>query len=116
MSTPTTRQAAKDTNSTVYNTGKPCRNGHYADRNTSSGVCLKCATANNKNSVTKRKVKAKPPMRDWLNQYEESDTQGFYNPWVMMREIPEFWTDLTHEQRTFVVKQIELTCPEYFGS
>lgn len=42
MSTPTTRQIAYAQGAKTYNTGKPCRNGHFADRYTSGGNCLTC--------------------------------------------------------------------------
>jgi hypothetical protein len=36
------RREAKALGLDKYNTGKPCRNGHLADRYTSSGACLIC--------------------------------------------------------------------------
>ncbi len=36
------RQQALDNNETRYNTGKPCKNGHFSDRYTQSGTCVDC--------------------------------------------------------------------------
>lgn len=43
MLLPTRKQALAMGHAT-YNTGKACRNGHYADRYTSSGACKACLT------------------------------------------------------------------------
>lgn len=40
-----TRKQAKAQNLTNYFTGKACKNGHIAPRNTKSGVCYKCTNA-----------------------------------------------------------------------
>lgn len=42
MSLPKTRKEAKAQGSKLYNTGKPCKWGHYADRSISGG-CVECA-------------------------------------------------------------------------
>jgi hypothetical protein len=39
-----TRKQALAMREPAYNTGKMCRNGHYADRYTSSGACKECLT------------------------------------------------------------------------
>jgi hypothetical protein len=36
------RQQAMASGESLYNTGKPCRNGHVADRYTASGACKAC--------------------------------------------------------------------------
>lgn len=45
-SLPKSRQAAKDSGSKIYLT-KPCKHGHVAYRNTSTGECAMCASAKN---------------------------------------------------------------------
>jgi hypothetical protein len=42
------RREAKALGLEKYNTGKPCRNGHLADRYTSGGECLECCKIKNK--------------------------------------------------------------------
>ena len=39
---PTTRRAAELLGAKQYNTGKPCRSGHHAPRNTCDGYCIEC--------------------------------------------------------------------------
>jgi len=43
----TPRQAAKDAGELYYWTGKPCKHGHVAMRQTSSGGCVECTKAMN---------------------------------------------------------------------
>ena len=45
MSLPKTRKEAKAQGSKLYNTGKPCKYGHYADRYTSARRCVECVVA-----------------------------------------------------------------------
>lgn len=40
--TPATRQQAIAQGSNVYRTGRPCKNGHVADRYVSTGGCIEC--------------------------------------------------------------------------
>lgn len=42
----TERQNAKAKGLRKYFTGKPCKNGHVAERNTSNGTCCECFNAN----------------------------------------------------------------------
>lgn len=42
MEYPTTRQQARETNSTYYYTGKPCKHGHFDKRDTKKGCCQSC--------------------------------------------------------------------------
>jgi hypothetical protein len=50
------RREAKALGLEKYNTGKPCRNGHLADRYTCNGVCLECYKDTvQRNIVNKRK-------------------------------------------------------------
>jgi hypothetical protein len=44
------RQEALRAGATRYNTGKPCKNGHMADRYSRSGACVNCVQANIKKS------------------------------------------------------------------
>jgi hypothetical protein len=39
---PSTRKDALAAGAAFFNTGRPCRNGHTADRYTSTGGCLEC--------------------------------------------------------------------------
>ena len=43
--TPTTRSEAQKCGAKRYFTGKPCPNGHTADRQTSNATCVECAYA-----------------------------------------------------------------------
>lgn len=51
--TPTNRQAAATAGILRYNTGRPCRNGHIADRYTSTGNCCECTKSANKDTSAK---------------------------------------------------------------
>jgi hypothetical protein len=56
--TATTRLAAAAAGLTRYNTGRPCRNGHVADRYTSTGNCSECLKDNNRQlAATLRQAK-----------------------------------------------------------
>lgn len=46
MNIPKTRAEARATNAPRYNTGEPCKWGHYSDRYT-SGCCVDCMTITN---------------------------------------------------------------------
>lgn len=111
MSTPTSRKAAMTVNSAVYNTGKPCANGHLANRSTVNGTCVECAKTANEKSASKRRPE---PLKEWFRMYENSDCPGFYNPWIIMYEDKERWSEFSVEQKHFVWEQITLTAPEYF--
>jgi hypothetical protein len=50
------RREAKALGLEKYNTGKPCRNGHLADRYTKNGTCVVCRKeADIRNIETRRK-------------------------------------------------------------
>lgn len=42
------RLAAKAAGTRTYSTGKPCKNGHFSDRYTSTGVCIACGEIKHK--------------------------------------------------------------------
>jgi 5-methylcytosine-specific restriction endonuclease McrA len=46
-----TRDEARSLGLRHYSTGKPCRRGHTSPRRTSSGACIECVRAANKNRV-----------------------------------------------------------------
>jgi hypothetical protein len=46
--TANSRLIAASLGQTRYSTGRPCRNGHMADRYTSTGNCTECLRANNR--------------------------------------------------------------------
>lgn len=50
----TTRDAARAAGATKYNTGRPCANGHIADRYVQSGTCMGCIAANVKRSAERK--------------------------------------------------------------
>jgi hypothetical protein len=50
------RKIAKAAGLKVYYTGKPCVNGHTANRYTSNGLCVTCAVEVNKRSRGKRRT------------------------------------------------------------
>ena len=50
---PTTRAEAKAAGSPRYNTGKPCKHGHIADRFTSSGTCSECLAPRRRDGMRK---------------------------------------------------------------
>ena len=52
---PTTRAEAKAAGLSRYNTGKPCKHGHIADRFTSTANCVVCSDISRK-KVLKRKI------------------------------------------------------------
>lgn len=53
---PMTRSEAIAAGLRRFNTGKPCANGHTADRDTLSGACLDCVRANTR--AARARVKA----------------------------------------------------------
>ena len=50
---PITRAEAKAVGSPRYNTGKPCKHGHVADRFTSSGTCSECLAPRRREGMRK---------------------------------------------------------------
>ena len=42
MKLPGTKKEAEAADAKFYNTGKPCKSGHYANRRTASGTCEEC--------------------------------------------------------------------------
>ena len=40
----TKRSEAVEAGEKYYNTGKECKNGHFSERNTVDGSCVKCRT------------------------------------------------------------------------
>jgi 5-methylcytosine-specific restriction endonuclease McrA len=86
-------EAAKASGAERYCTGKPCRNGHLAERYTSTGKCVRCDYEKyrrwvdqhlaeraadrrrwrkknpEKDKATAKRWRAKPEAREWLNAY-----------------------------------------------
>lgn len=50
---PDSLAAAKAAGAPKFNTGRPCRNGHLADRYTQSGSCQQCIAESNKSASAK---------------------------------------------------------------
>jgi hypothetical protein len=42
MNLPKTKKEADAIGAKFYDTGKPCKHGHYGERRTSSGTCEEC--------------------------------------------------------------------------
>lgn len=66
------RSEALAAGAVTYNTGYPCRHGHYSDRYTTSGNCLTCITAT---QIAKgAKSRRRPPMsgipEDWTDAFD----------------------------------------------
>jgi len=51
----TTRAIAIRDLKTSYYTDKPCKHGHYAERDTMSGACKRCLQLSNKRNTEKRR-------------------------------------------------------------
>lgn len=51
---PQERAAAKAAGETVYFTGRPCKHGHVAQRQTASGTCLECCKRLQRQNVERR--------------------------------------------------------------
>lgn len=54
---PKTRRAALATGAKFFNTGKPCKNGHYANRRTFAGNCVECQRISDKSRNFKLRSK-----------------------------------------------------------
>ena len=62
------RQKAIEAGLTTYNTGKPCRVGHVADRYVSNGECLECVKARNSAHYELNKQRSSSRNRTWKRQ------------------------------------------------
>ena len=73
-----TRSEAKTSGLRKYYTGLPCKRGHFAERNTSDGTCVKCRTEINKafDSRNQDRHKGKPESviraRKWRSKNPEA--------------------------------------------
>jgi hypothetical protein len=65
------RREAKALGLTKYNTGKPCRNGHLADRYTISGICLECG----KESALRNLESLKQSVKKYKESHKEEISQ-----------------------------------------
>jgi hypothetical protein len=61
--TPSSRQEAAKLGARFFNTGRPCRNGHVADRYTSTGNCSACLAAS-REQLAAAVREAKRPAQD----------------------------------------------------
>lgn len=52
-----TRKEALESGAETYNTGEPCKNGHYSDRRTSNGKCIECLRAASRRAQGKYRAK-----------------------------------------------------------
>jgi hypothetical protein len=50
------RREARELGLEFYNTGKPCRNGHRADRFTTSGKCIECVNTKGMSYMATRRT------------------------------------------------------------
>ena len=65
-SLPKTRREACHFGSTKYDTGKPCRRGHFSYRYTASGICAKCSSEKTA-TLWKAGARQKPEIRKKAN-------------------------------------------------
>ena len=79
----TTRKAALTKGDKYYDTGKPCKHGHYSKKYTSTWTCVVCVTGrwNNLSKAEKERERAKiaPRLKKWklanLEYYQEYQRQ-----------------------------------------
>jgi hypothetical protein len=64
---PTRHSEAKSIGAPKYNTGKPCKHGHYSDRYTADGHCVECRLID---GASRRQTSQ---WQDWKNAYEKTD-------------------------------------------
>lgn len=65
------RQEAKDLGLDKYNTGKPCKRGHFADRYTKSAQCIECVRIQSVAWRLENPEKHSQSMRKWLENNRE---------------------------------------------
>lgn len=66
-----TRAEAKEQGLKRYFTGKPCRNGHDAEKYTSTGGCVKCAVARANESVARNPERRQAYSRQHYQSHKE---------------------------------------------
>lgn len=70
---PTTREQARIEKSNRYDTGQPCKHGHFAPRATSSGSCCECIKIA-RNAWTKKQPKKR--LAEYTRQYRKRRDSG----------------------------------------
>ena len=65
------RQEAKDLGLDKYNTGKPCKKGHFADRYVKGAKCVECTKLQSVAWRIENPEKHKESMRKWLENNRE---------------------------------------------
>jgi len=70
------RAEAKSLGLKTYNTGKPCKHGHFADRYTAGAKCIQCTIIQSVEWRTANPEKHSASMRKWIeNNRELHDTR-----------------------------------------
>jgi hypothetical protein len=80
------RREAKALGLLYYNTGKPCRSGHLADRIVSKGICRQCALEHSKRPDQKIKRAAYAKTNKSLEQ------RARYRQTEQWREVNRIWS------------------------
>lgn len=77
---PLTQKAAREVGSKRYFTGKPCKYGHIADRNTKNGTCYECSAIRGKAWFNANADKVKAQAKEWSrnNQDRKKATDKAY--------------------------------------
>lgn len=83
------RREAKAQGLEKYNTGKPCKNGHLADRYTITGICTECQKEKNKNA-DKSKIIRKPHDQTYYEKNKERISKRNKEKYKLKK--PLFWT------------------------
>ncbi len=84
------RKAAKASGSPRYFTGRPCTNGHIAERQTANGSCLACValkkSAADAKHYEKNADKIKQNVREWREANRDHVLQYDSNRWFANHE------------------------------
>ncbi len=117
---PKTRAEAKAAKSPRYNTGKPCKHGHVADRFTSSGSCSECLAPRRRESMRKW-ARANPEEKkrraaEWYDKNRdeiiERMRETYYADLDKNRERARDYAARHREEAIQRVKQWKLDNPE----
>lgn len=68
------RAEAKDLNLNKYNTGKPCKRGHFADRYTKSAQCVECVKIQSSVWKLENPEKQSASVKKWIKGNQELHT------------------------------------------
>ena len=90
-----TRKQAIANGDIVYNTGKPCKHGHYSNRRTATGVCIECERIAQRTPARRQYNRDKIKSDKYKKQREE------YRRTVMGTDKYKLWARATHLNRAY---------------